>query len=86
MGRIIGQPVEISKFQRHLNEFSSDARGRILEKTGQPRRWFYRFRNPLLQPFVILNGLASEKVDEALVAEMQQANILPSSSGFEQLL
>lgn len=74
MSRILGQPVAISKFQRHLNEFSGAGRATVLEKSGQPRRWFYRFANPLLQPFVILNGLDQERVDEVLVAEMQRAN------------
>jgi energy-coupling factor transporter ATP-binding protein EcfA2 len=72
MSRIMGRPVEISKFNRHLNEFAGATRARVLEKTGQQRRWFYRFRNPLLQPFVILTGLAAGKVDEQLVGEMQQ--------------
>ncbi len=52
--------------------FTGPGRASVLDKTGQQRRWFYRFRNPLLQPFVILTGLAHEKVEEAVVATMQQ--------------
>lgn len=74
MSRIMDAPAEISKFNRHLNAFSEQARGCVLEKTGEPRSWFYRFADPLLQPFVILNGLASGSVDETLVSEMQQAS------------
>jgi Cdc6-like AAA superfamily ATPase len=85
MSRILGRPVEISKFNRHLNEFAGEGRARVLERTGQPRSWFYRFRNPLLQPFVILNGLASGKVDEELVNDLQQQSAPPSSGEPEQL-
>jgi Cdc6-like AAA superfamily ATPase len=71
MSRIMGCTVEISKFNRHLNAFTDAGRGRVLEKTGEPRSWFYRFTDPVLQPFVILRGLAAKTIDEALVAEMQ---------------
>lgn len=84
MSAIMGRPVEISKFNRHLNEFASPGRASVLDKTGQQRRWFYRFRNPLLQPFVILSGLAREKVDEKVVAAMQQqaaSTVAPETSG-----
>lgn len=43
----------------------------MLDKTGRQRRWFYRFRNPLPQPFVILTGLARQTVDEDLVAALR---------------
>jgi hypothetical protein len=50
MSRILGTQVEISKFNRHLNAFAGEKRGRVLEKTGEQRGWFYRFADPLLQP------------------------------------
>ncbi|MDQ3275235.1 MAG: AAA family ATPase [Actinomycetota bacterium] len=79
MSRITGRPVEISKFNRHLNEFSAAGRASVLDKTGRQRRWFYRFRNPLLQPFVILTGLARRTVDEDLVAELQERTESPTA-------
>lgn len=63
MSRILGQEASISRFNRHLNGFVSEARAAVLEKTGQERRWFSRFRKPLLQPFVILTGLAEGSVE-----------------------
>lgn len=71
MSRIMGEPVEISKFNRHLNAFAGEKRGRVLEKSGEERGWFYRFREPLLQPFVLFQGLAQGQIDEELVVEMQ---------------
>ena len=85
MSRIKGAPVEISKFNRHLNAFSEPARGCALEKTGEPRSWFYRFTDPLLQPFVILNGLAAKAIDEVLVDELQRPTVEASPIESEPL-
>lgn len=56
--RAIGRELEIPAFAPHLNKFASADRGTILEKTGQERRFRYRFRNPLMQPYVVMRGLA----------------------------
>jgi Cdc6-like AAA superfamily ATPase len=58
MTRIMGKPYDIPNFQRHLTDFCSTTRGEILQKTGAPHRWRYRFANPLMQPFVVLQGYA----------------------------
>ncbi len=67
--RITGQDYDLPAFARHLKEFSSEKRGFVLLKTGSPGRTFYRFENPLLQPFTILNGLEKGLIgEEHLVA------------------
>jgi hypothetical protein len=58
MSKIMGKRYEIAAFSRHLAEFCAADRGPVLERTGVPRRYRFRFRNPLLQPFVIMQGLA----------------------------
>jgi hypothetical protein len=73
MSRILGVNAEIAKFNRHLNAFTEETRGAVLEKTGEPRRWFYRFRDPLLQPYVVLKGVAQQQIEEDAVAELQEA-------------
>lgn len=64
LSQILGKPYDIPAFARHLNAFTEHARGEVLEKTGEPRRFFYRFANPLLQPFVVLNGIAKGRLSE----------------------
>lgn len=59
MRQITGRAYEIPSFARHLSQFCSERRGRILTRRGKPRRYRYRFRNPLVQPFVIMQGLDS---------------------------
>lgn len=86
LSRIMGAPYEIPAFARHLNEFSDLHRGPVLEKRGTTRRHFYRFENPLLQPFVILKGLSDGLVTEQVITELQDqpSDPVPEPSAFEQ--
>lgn len=54
---ILDRPMEIPQFAMHLNAFSTD-RGPVLRKVGVRKRFRYRFTNPLLQPYVLMKGLA----------------------------
>jgi hypothetical protein len=53
----MGKPYDIPAYSRHLNlnDFS-DTRGPVLQKTGSPRRYRFRFINPMMQPFVLMRG------------------------------
>jgi Cdc6-like AAA superfamily ATPase len=78
MREITGKPYEIPSFAQHLNEFS-EKRGPILRKTGNKRRYRYRFTNPLMQPFVIMQGFASGKISPALLARLAEAHMASQS-------
>jgi len=71
MSRIMGKPFDIPAFSRHLNDFAEPKHGCILEKTGTARRFRFRFVNPMMQPYVILHGLAKGLLDEASLRELQ---------------
>jgi hypothetical protein len=72
LSRIMDQPRKIASFVKHLNKFTEEeSRGPILERTGKSRSFFYRFRNPLLEPFVLLHGITNGLIDEALLLELQ---------------
>lgn len=58
MSTIMGRPYDIPAFSRHLNDFTETQHGRVLEKTGTARRFRFRFVNPMMQPYIILHGLA----------------------------
>jgi Cdc6-like AAA superfamily ATPase len=62
MRLITGRSYEIAAFARHLDEFSSVTRGNILIKTGARKRFRYRFKDPLMQSFVIMQGIQSGKI------------------------
>lgn len=62
---IMGKPYEIPSFVQHLHAFAEGDRGAVLQKRGVPRRFRFRFKNPLLQPFVIMHGLNEGLIDQA---------------------
>ena len=70
MSRIMGKPYEIAAFSRHLADYCGAGRGPILEQTGVQRRYRFRFRNPLLQPFVIMEGLAQGLIKRSDVTKL----------------
>jgi len=67
MAKIMGRHYEIPAFARHLDQFTKEERGRILSRHGPERQRFYRFENPMLQPFVILSGLSKKLITEDMV-------------------
>lgn len=73
LSRIMGKPREIPHFARHLHKFAEERRGGVLEKSGKKGSHFYRFANPLLQPFVILSSVAKGLASEDLIRELQEA-------------
>lgn len=64
LSKILGKSYEISAFARHLKEFCGAERGPILQKDGFPRRYRYRFLNPMIEPFVIMKGLAGNMIND----------------------
>jgi hypothetical protein len=61
---ITGKNYNSPSFSQHLNEFSDKKRGRILRKVGERRRYRYRFSDPLMQPFVIMQGVVNDMIPE----------------------
>lgn len=67
MSSIMGSTYDIPSFAPHLKAFTKSDRGAILIREGVERRYTYRFRNPLLQPFALLSAIA----DGLLPAELE---------------
>lgn len=57
LSRIMKKRYDIPAFSQHLNAFCEAARGPILQRTGPDRRHRFRFVNPLMQPFVTMDGI-----------------------------
>lgn len=64
LSKIKSKNYEISTFAKHLNEFSDKKRCNILSKSGELRRYRYKFTDPLMQPYVIMRGLIDDKIDD----------------------
>lgn len=71
---IMKRRYEIPGFAQHLQKFCAESRGSILQKTGSPKTFRYRFVNPLMQPYIILQGLAERKIDKPSVGMLMRAS------------
>src|ERR1700733_364798 len=60
---ILHRKVVTASYHPHLQEFISKDRGAILERHGQPRKYRYRFSNPFLVPYVLMNALSTKLAD-----------------------
>jgi len=67
MGAIMGNPYDTLAFAQHLYSFCERARGPVLQRIGAAGSYRFRFRNPLMLPYVIMNGLKSGLITEAQV-------------------
>ena len=67
MCQITGRKHEIPSFSRHLHDFCEEHRGMVLRRIGAKHSFRFRFANPLLQPYVIMKGIADGKVAEGSV-------------------
>ncbi|EKA62266.1 hypothetical protein B277_03033 [Janibacter hoylei PVAS-1] len=70
LSRIMGRPYDIPAFSRHLSEFLSDGRGEVLQRKGEPRKFRYRFRDPLMQPFAIMAALAQNLIPDGYQGDL----------------
>ena len=58
MSAIMHRQYDIPSYIRHLVEFCKTGRDSVLQEIGGKYQRRFRFRNPLLQPYVIMRGLA----------------------------
>lgn len=61
---IAGRRLNIPAFARHLSQFLEPERGAVLYREGAPKRYFYRFAEPIFQPYVILRGISEGLISE----------------------
>ena len=63
LSEILGRSVEIANFQNHLKAFIDPNRKAILQRDGEPRAYRFRFRQPAMQPFVLMKGMDIISID-----------------------
>ena len=62
LSRIMGRTYDVPAFARHLDSFCEDSRGPALIKEGQIRSYRYRFALPLMRPYILLKGIADNRI------------------------
>lgn len=68
--KIVDKEVQIATFSNHLSEFCKGKRGEILERIGQERAYRFRFRDPMLPPFVFMDAIATGLVSSEKLSRM----------------
>lgn len=69
LSKVMKRQYDIPAFAQHLNKFCESDRGPILRKSGTARRYRYRFENPLMQPFVIMDGIKRSMINDSDVGK-----------------
>jgi Cdc6-like AAA superfamily ATPase len=70
LDRITGKTYGFGGYAKHLREFCDHERGEVLLRTGVKHKYRFRFRNPLMQPLVIMQGLLDKRIDRVKVEEV----------------
>jgi energy-coupling factor transporter ATP-binding protein EcfA2 len=65
MKLISQRSYDIPAFSKHLKAFTTPERASVLKRIGERRKYFYRFEDPMLQPYVILTALSKDLITEA---------------------
>ena len=64
LSKILRKETSVEAFNNNLKEFTEEKRGKILHRDGVARIYRYRFRNPAMQPYVIMKGIKDGFLDE----------------------
>lgn len=64
LSAILKKQIGIDGFNDNLKDFTEEKRGRVLQRKGAARIYRYRFRNPAMQPYVIMRGIKEGFLDE----------------------
>ena len=75
LSKIKHRHFDIPSFSRHLNDFCEEKRGPILRKFGAKHRFRFRFINPLIQPFVTMQGFAKGKIDRQTLEQWAKTSL-----------
>ena len=65
--------ISISTYQSHLLKFMEHARANVLVRRGRERAYRFRFKDPIMQPYVIMKGI------EAGLIGKDAIDVLPPS-------
>lgn len=81
---ILGKSVEIANFQNHLKAFIDPKRKAILQRDGEPRAYRFRFRQPAMQPFVLMKGMTENIISidaKRALSSPEEPDLFASHSG-----
>lgn len=83
LSKVLKKQTKVEDFSENLKELASTKRGSVLTQQGAARTFRYRFRNPAMQPYVIMRGIRDGFLsDDAMSAlsQPEQGTLFPTSS------
>jgi hypothetical protein len=72
LSMILRKDTIVESYNNNLKEFTEEKRGKILHRQGTARTFRYRFRNPAMQPYVIMKGIREGYLDEKAKSVLSQ--------------
>jgi hypothetical protein len=78
-----GKNYKSTTYAFHMNEFCGEKRGQILEICSEESNPRYRFKDPMMQPYVILKGLEGGKIENEISKRLipqRQTQLFPTGS------
>ncbi|WP_454625731.1 nSTAND1 domain-containing NTPase [Bradyrhizobium cenepequi] len=81
LSAILGRSVDIANYQSHLKAFIDPKRKQVLQRVGEPRAYRFRFRQPAMQPFVIMKGITDNIIDvgaKRALSSPEQPDLFPN--------
>jgi Cdc6-like AAA superfamily ATPase len=81
---ILQRPVKIDAFQQHLEKFIKEDRSSVLIRRGKERAYKFRFRDPMMQPYVIMRGIDEKLIPPSYISALSfpaQPELNLSASG-----
>jgi len=73
MSQISGKRYEVQDYIKHLKNFCKPDRGKVMVAVGPPNRVRYRFADALMQPYVILDGIAKGMLSVEAILKARDA-------------
>lgn len=67
---ILERPAKIDTFQQHLLKFIERDRGAVLIRKGKERAYKFRFRDPMMQPYVIMRGIEEGLIPKSALSAL----------------
>ena len=64
---VLKRPVIQQTLAYHLGNLTEESRGPLLARDGPPRRYRYRFCNPLMRPFITMKAMSDGMIEPAAV-------------------
>jgi GTPase SAR1 family protein len=76
LAAITSKTYGIDSYMRHLNLFCEAPRGSILQRKGERRRYRFRFSESIMEPYVIMKGIADGLMSEEAVVEFESRGMI----------